>query len=722
MGSPEIYNGIVHEYARDDSRDRGTQQQGFGASSFNLPDRSLGHALPGNNQILGQSSNTQEEIVGANQPWLGNDPIEFYDHEDTPEAFEMPADVPVELPAQESSFQNPPPITRARTASPGPVGYGNPILNPALNRVGYAGSHYSDPGMGVGGANGMRPPQPPQGRAPAPGGFSASQGPGYNPRMGPAPGQAFPGGPPPRPGMQDRGYSNGSQSERRNGERSGFYQPTNQPLPQPPPIPPPQPTSPDALPYHATPLDTRIAKPPPPQASTTSPGAQQPSKPPPIRQYNAGGPDASGARRQSEPAITHISLAKLQELARANPNDNTTQLKLAKALIEASTTLAPPDPKARAAQASRYNTDALKLVRMLVTRNDPEAIFFLADCHGDGRMGLEIDPKEAFTLYQNAGKIGHPGAAYRTAVCCEIGPEEGGGTRKDPLKAFQWYKRAATLGDVPAMYKMGIILLKGLLGQEKDINEAVHWLRKAADGANEENPHALHELGLLYETPPPATRPHQAPPLPKDDAQALALFTSAAKLGYKYSQFKLGQAFEYGLLTCPVKARDSIIWYTKSAAQGEHQSELALSGWYLTGSEGILEHSDTEAYLWARKAAMAQPPLPKAMFAMGYFTEVGIGCPRSLDEAKRWYGRAAGEFGTFFSCNLCFCLVWVADFFSSAAYRFPKAQDRLDELRKGGPAAAPPGGARGGPPTARDHREKLTRKDQKKDETECVVM
>jgi len=56
------------------------------------------------------------------------------------------------------------------------------------------------------------------------------------------------------------------------------------------------------------------------------------------------------------------------------------------------------------------------------------------------------------------------------------------------------------------------------------------------------------------------------------------------------------------------------------------------------------------------------------------------------------------------------------------AYRFPKAQDRLDELRKGGAAAAPPSGAGGKPPTARDHREKLTRKDQKKDETECIVM
>lgn len=71
---------------------------------------------------------------------------------------------------------------------------------------------------------------------------------------------------------------------------------------------------------------------------------------------------------------------------------------------------------------------------------------------------------------------------------------------------------------------------------------------------------------------------------------------------------------------CPVDPRQSIAWYSKAAVQEEHQSELALSGWYLTGSEGVLQQSDTEAYLWARKAA--QSGLAKAEYAMGYFTEV----------------------------------------------------------------------------------------------------
>jgi TPR repeat protein len=81
-----------------------------------------------------------------------------------------------------------------------------------------------------------------------------------------------------------------------------------------------------------------------------------------------------------------------------------------------------------------------------------------------------------------------------------MGHEDGGGTKRDPLKAIQWYKRAATLGDTPAMYKMGIILLKGLLGQPKNPREAIVWLKRAAERADEENPHALHELVDLHQS------------------------------------------------------------------------------------------------------------------------------------------------------------------------------------------------------------------------------
>ena len=80
----------------------------------------------------------------------------------------------------------------------------------------------------------------------------------------------------------------------------------------------------------------------------------------------------------------------------------------------------------------------------------------------------------------------------------------------------------------------------------------------------------------------------------------------------------MGLSYEYGLLDLPVDARRSIAWYTKAAEKSDPEAELALSGWYLTGAELVLKQSDTEAYLWARKAA--DKGLAKAEYAVGYYS------------------------------------------------------------------------------------------------------
>lgn len=337
--------------------------------------------------------------------------------------------------------------------------------------------------------------------------------------------------------------------------------------------------------------------------------------------------------------MTQVELERLHLFVRRNPDDGKAALNYAKKLVEASRVLIGEegrvDPKTRARNREKFVVDAYKIVKKLVSNGFPEAMFYMADCYGQGALGLPVDAKEAFLLYQSAAKAGHAEAAYRTAVCCELGNEDGGGTKRDALKAVQWYRRAAALGNTPAMYKMGIILLKGLLGQQKNPREAVPWLKRAAERADEENPHALHELGLMYSS----TNNNDF--IVRDEEYSRQLFTQAAELGYKFSQYRLGAAYEFGYMGCVVDTRQSIIWYTRAAAQGEHQSELALSGWYLTGAEGILQQSDTEAYLWARKAASAG--LAKAEYAMGYFTEVGIGVPSNMEDAKRWYWRASGK-------------------------------------------------------------------------------
>lgn len=424
----------------------------------------------------------------------------------------------------------------------------------------------------------------------------------------------------------------------------------------------------------------------PPQPPQPPQQPQQPPYPQQQPQQNFGQPTAPPPAinqieipEAKEQPVTTQELEQLRMSIKNNPNDQLTALKLAKRLIEASTVLVPnvADARSRAKAGERYLTDAYKVLKKLSSAQNQDAMFILADSLGRGLFGNEPDGKEAFTLYQSAAKLGHAGAAYRTAVCCEIGNDDGGGTRKDPLKAMQWYKRAAMLGDVPAMYKIGMILLKGLLGQNRNPREAVGWLKRAAERADTDNPHALHELGLLYES----ARPDDS--IVRDEGYALSLFQQAADLGYKFSQYRLGCAYEFGLLGCPIDPRLSIVWYSKAAMQEEHQSELALSGWYLTGSDGVLNQSDTEAYLWARKAAVAG--LPKAEYAMGYFTEVGIGIQPNLEDAKRWYWRAAAQ-------------------------DFPKARERLEDLKRMGKNAIP------------RQRERFSRSRMDRQEGDCVIM
>lgn len=332
------------------------------------------------------------------------------------------------------------------------------------------------------------------------------------------------------------------------------------------------------------------------------------------------------------PPYTKEYIDQYRQRIKADP-DPEAHFLYAKYLIEAAKKIGAEAKDQRAVKRYRdlLIQESLKTIRRLATQNEPydEAQFFLANCHGTGTLGLQVDHERAYHLYLQAAKQNNPSAAYRVAVCNEIGA----GTRRDPTRAAAFYRKAASLGDTAAMYKLGMILLLGSLGEQKNHREAINWLKRAAEQADEENPHALHELAMLHEMPNSQLVTH-------DPAYAKQLYTQAAHLGYTQSQFKLGQCYEYGTLTCPVDPKRSIAWYTKAAQKGFSEAELALSGWYLTGSEGVLKQSDSEAYLWARKAA--NKGLHKAEYAVGYYAEVGIGIKQDVDFAKRWYMRAAG--------------------------------------------------------------------------------
>ena len=165
------------------------------------------------------------------------------------------------------------------------------------------------------------------------------------------------------------------------------------------------------------------------------------------------------------------------------------------------------DPHDSEKQARKYReallSESVKIIKKLATSGAApgkppyaDAQFYLANCYGNGKLGMSIDHAKSYHLYVQASKQNHPAATYRTAVCNEVGA----GTKRNPKLGVLFYRKAASLGDTAGMYKLGMILLYGLLEQHPNPREAIVWLKRAADQADEDNP------CLLYTSPSPRDR------------------------------------------------------------------------------------------------------------------------------------------------------------------------------------------------------------------------
>ncbi|KZT68649.1 HCP-like protein [Daedalea quercina L-15889] len=351
--------------------------------------------------------------------------------------------------------------------------------------------------------------------------------------------------------------------------------------------------------------------------------------------------DHSHLRPGNQAAL--LSHERTLELYRANAKktqDPDLQFEFAVFMIDASKTMPMPVPtpgnvmEVEKAEQKREDLirEAMGLLKRLADRGHMPSQYFLADCYANG-IGTHKNRQDfdrAFPLFVLAAKHGHPDAAYRAGTCCE----NGWGCRRESAKAIQFYKKSAAAGHPGALYRLGIAYLNGELGLSKSAREGVSLLKRSAEHATAEFPHALHELALLHERGIDNV-------LFVDYEYSAELLAQAAELGYAPSAYRLGECYEYGKMGCPQDPALSIHYYNIAAQQNHRDACFALTAWYLVGSPGVLPQSDTEAFLWAKKAAEAG--LVKAMYAVGYFLEVGIGTEPNIAEATTWYKKAAEQ-------------------------------------------------------------------------------
>lgn len=200
----------------------------------------------------------------------------------------------------------------------------------------------------------------------------------------------------------------------------------------------------------------------------------------------------------------------------------------------------------------------------------------------------------------------------------------------------------ANNGDIEAMHNLGMAYefgedeeFLGVLGIEKDFEEAVKWYRKAAEQGYAS---AQKDLGDCY---------YFGQGVDVDNVEAVKWYRKAAEQGDQFAQHSLGDCyyFGYGVNEDNVKA---VKWYKKSAEQGNDDAKTDL-GWCYYCGYGVEENVQKAEELLLDAANEGSN---LAMLRLGHIYSNDGNATRAID----WYKKAA-EHGKAYA-NTCIGVIY----------------------------------------------------------------
>ena len=216
---------------------------------------------------------------------------------------------------------------------------------------------------------------------------------------------------------------------------------------------------------------------------------------------------------------------------------------------------------------------------------------------------------EAQAEWRVAAAAGDADAALFLGVVYDVGQ----GAPQSPAQAADWYARAASLGSVPAMFNLGVLYDIGR-GVGRDPAQAAQWYERAAQQGYAR---AEYNLALMLQ---------DGPGIPRDRKRAQYWFWRAAGHGVTAARSHLAGYAAPAKSALPRRAESP-------AMESFQQAQLALLS---RKPEDI-----GRAAALFRVAAEHNSPL--AAYDLAYCYENGIGVPRNVDEALRWYRQAASR-------------------------------------------------------------------------------
>ncbi|GAA6010710.1 hypothetical protein JCM11491_002908 [Sporobolomyces phaffii] len=343
-------------------------------------------------------------------------------------------------------------------------------------------------------------------------------------------------------------------------------------------------------------------------------------------------------------SVTHPDqkmLASMRDAAHTNGGDVSRKVAWAKQVlkfIERTQAAAGESSRISDPTLVRWTDEALN--HILTSASSPApvplALYLRGDLSASGSFPSyrSKDAKSSFRDFEAAANAGYVKSWFRIGRAYE--------DFGDIRRAVGAYEKGVEKGDCGSTYRLAMAYLLGQIGVTADVPKAMALLKRAADTADLDTPQPPYILGMLlsgeFDSPSVQLNTSQ---IPLDLDEAKWRIERAAYLSFGPAQYKMGFSYEYATLGCLFDPLLSVQYYALASQNGEVEADMALSKWYLCGSDGNFEKNEALAVTFAEKAAARS--LPSAEFALGYFREVGINGPIDLDQAKRWYSRAAGH-------------------------------------------------------------------------------
>lgn len=269
-------------------------------------------------------------------------------------------------------------------------------------------------------------------------------------------------------------------------------------------------------------------------------------------------------------------------------------------------------------------------LRRLVEREDPYALFVMADYYEAGR-GVALDSLQAKEFYRRAGEAGvcdgyvYHGDYYRYGLA---------GLNPDPETAFQNYMLAAGVEDNNANGLLAVAeCYLGGVGVRTDTAKAIYFLRDAVDAGSH---HAAAILADMYNYGRGGITPN--------GDTALMLYHLASQGDDPRGDYMMGAyLYEQG-------AYDNAIGYIVSAAQHGSVDAMVLYAQALLMGYGV--DQDAPMAVEILRQALPVEPTGQAYFVLGIAHYMGLGLPEDKSAAYGCFDTAAAMGNTRAMLNL----------------------------------------------------------------------